>query len=54
MGRGRGYYDTFLSNCFKSQTQPPRTIALAYKEQILPEIPVEETDFKIELILYEK
>ncbi|XP_071525445.1 5-formyltetrahydrofolate cyclo-ligase [Panulirus ornatus] len=51
MGRGRGYYDTFLTKCQNSQTIPPITIALAFSEQILPEIPVDGTDVPIDIVL---
>ncbi|XP_063846339.1 5-formyltetrahydrofolate cyclo-ligase-like [Scylla paramamosain] len=51
MGRGRGYYDTYLAKCRASQPSPPHTIALAFKEQVLPEIPTDETDIKIDIVL---
>ncbi|KAG7173031.1 5-formyltetrahydrofolate cyclo-ligase-like [Homarus americanus] len=51
MGRGRGYYDTYLTKCRELQNQPPSTVALAFKEQILPEIPTEDTDMPIDIIL---
>lgn len=50
MGRGRGYYDTYLAKCRASQS-PPYIIALAFKEQVLPEIPTDENDIKIEVVL---
>lgn len=51
MGRGRGYYDTYLARCRVMQEHPPNTIALAFVEQVLPQIPVEETDVPIDIIL---
>ncbi|XP_050696626.1 5-formyltetrahydrofolate cyclo-ligase-like isoform X2 [Eriocheir sinensis] len=51
MGRGKGYYDTFLAKCKASQTPPPSTIALAFKEQVLPEIPTDETDIMIDIVM---
>lgn len=51
MGRGRGYYDTYLAKCRDVQEHPPSTIALAFIEQVLPEIPIEETDVPIDIIL---
>ncbi|MCL4123468.1 UNVERIFIED_CONTAM: hypothetical protein GTU68_027672 [Idotea baltica] len=51
MGRGRGYYDTYLAKCFKQQLQAPMTIALAYKQQIVPDMPTEETDVLINKVL---
>lgn len=51
MGRGRGYYDTYLTKCRNSQTNPPNTIALAFVEQILPKIPIDDTDVPIDIVL---
>lgn len=51
MGRGRGYYDTYLAKCCASQPSPPHTIALAFKEQVLPEIPTDENDIKIDIVV---
>lgn len=51
MGRGRGYYDTYLARSRVMQEHPPNTIALAFIEQVLPQIPVEETDVPIDIIL---
>ncbi|CAL4058850.1 unnamed protein product, partial [Meganyctiphanes norvegica] len=51
MGRGKGYYDTFLEKCKEVSLQPPTTIALAFKESILPEIPIDEKDVPIDIVL---
>ncbi|XP_045125327.1 5-formyltetrahydrofolate cyclo-ligase-like [Portunus trituberculatus] len=51
MGRGRGYYDTYLAKCRASQPSPPHTIALAFKEQVLPHIPTDENDIKIDIVV---
>ncbi|GLV43416.1 Methenyltetrahydrofolate synthetase [Carabus blaptoides fortunei] len=52
MGHGKGYYDTFLSKCIEKQEMPPRTVALAFKEQIVDDIPCHDHDIKIDLVLY--
>ena len=52
LGRGRGYYDRFLTECFQLPRKPS-TIALAFKEQIFEMVPVEESDFHIGLVLFE-
>lgn len=52
LGRGRGYYDTYLTKYRASLSLAPTTIALAFNEQILPEIPTEETDVPIDIVLY--
>ncbi|KAG7482060.1 5-formyltetrahydrofolate cyclo-ligase [Solea senegalensis] len=53
LGRGRGYYDTYLERCVKSPKGKPYTIALAFKEQLCQEIPVDDNDVLIDEILYE-
>lgn len=51
LGRGKGYYDTYLAKCKAAQSPPPKTIALAFKEQVLPEIPTDETDMLIDIVM---
>lgn len=53
LGHGGGYYDRYLRSVTESQTTPPAIIAVAFKEQIVDEVPVEETDFKIDMVLYD-
>ncbi|XP_039628671.1 5,10-methenyltetrahydrofolate synthetase (5-formyltetrahydrofolate cyclo-ligase) isoform X1 [Polypterus senegalus] len=53
LGRGKGYYDSFLERCLKHPKGKPYTIALAFKEQVCEEIPVTENDIQINEILYE-
>ncbi|XP_066210876.1 5-formyltetrahydrofolate cyclo-ligase isoform X1 [Saccopteryx leptura] len=52
LGRGRGYYDTYLQRC-ERQHAKPYTIALAFKEQICLQVPVDENDMKVDEVLYE-
>lgn len=52
LGHGGGYYDRFLLSLNKLQTQPVATVALAFKEQIVPEIPVDSHDLKVDIVLY--
>ncbi|XP_010787017.1 5-formyltetrahydrofolate cyclo-ligase [Notothenia coriiceps] len=54
LGRGKGFYDTYLERCMKHPKGKPYTIALAFKEQLLPEIPVDDNDVLIDEVLYEK
>lgn len=51
MGRGRGYYDTYLSKCKTSLTSMPHTVALAFKEQVLKYVPTGENDVLIDTVL---
>lgn len=54
LGRGRGYYDRFLSRCRAAQSTGPITIALAFQQQVVDEVPVEETDVPVDLVLCEE
>uniref|UniRef100_A0A8I6AG23 5-formyltetrahydrofolate cyclo-ligase n=1 Tax=Rattus norvegicus TaxID=10116 RepID=A0A8I6AG23_RAT len=47
LGRGKGYYDTYLKRCVQHQKVKPYTLALAFREQICPQIPVDEHDMKL-------
>lgn len=51
MGRGKGYYDRFLSIC-RAKNKNLFTVALAFKEQIVENIPTEPHDTKIDLVLF--
>ncbi|XP_046996819.1 5-formyltetrahydrofolate cyclo-ligase [Schistocerca americana] len=53
LGRGKGYYDKFLAKCFKKLEKRPTILGLAFKEQIVPEIPQTETDVVLDEVLFE-
>ncbi|XP_062246704.1 5,10-methenyltetrahydrofolate synthetase (5-formyltetrahydrofolate cyclo-ligase) [Platichthys flesus] len=53
LGRGKGYYDTYLERCIRYSQGKPYTIALAFKEQLCQEIPVDDNDVLIDEVLYE-
>ncbi|KAM7039555.1 5-formyltetrahydrofolate cyclo-ligase-like [Acridotheres tristis] len=53
LGRGKGYYDTYLERCMKHPRGKPYTIALAFREQICESVPVTENDVPVDEILYE-
>ncbi|KAL6112668.1 mthfs [Pungitius sinensis] len=53
LGRGRGFYDTYLERCIRHPKGKPYTIALAFKEQLCQEIPVDDNDVLIDEMLYE-
>ena len=48
MGRGKGYYDKYMSNGDFSALK----IGVCYKEQIVPEIPLEEHDVMMDVVIY--
>lgn len=54
LGRGKGFYDTYLERCIKHPKGKPYTVALAYKEQLCQSIPVDDNDVLIDEVLYEK
>nr|CAD7567550.1 unnamed protein product [Timema californicum] len=53
LGRGKAYYDQFLHKCSKQLKNSPVTLALAFKEQILPHLPTTPTDYIMDYVLYE-
>lgn len=53
LGRGKGFYDTYLERCIRHPKGKPYTIALAYKEQLCLEIPVGDNDILIDEVLHE-
>ncbi len=48
LGRGKGYYDRFLSNIPKDTP----VVGLAYRLQILPAVPVDSHDVKVKKVLF--
>lgn len=52
-GRGKGYYDTYLQMCKKSQDVPPVTVALAFREQVVEDVPMDAHDVPIDYVLTE-
>ncbi|KFV69961.1 5-formyltetrahydrofolate cyclo-ligase, partial [Dryobates pubescens] len=53
LGRGKGYYDTYLERCMKHPRGKPYTLALAFREQICESVPVAANDVQVDEILYE-
>ncbi|KAF7648434.1 hypothetical protein LDENG_00156970 [Lucifuga dentata] len=53
LGRGKGFYDSYLERCSRHPGGKPYTIALAFKEQLCEEIPVDDKDVLIDEVLYE-
>lgn len=51
-GRGKGYYDTYLAKVQQKQRILPTTVALAFKEQILEEVPTDDHDVRIDQVLF--
>lgn len=53
LGRGKGFYDSYLERCRKQQHEKPYTIALAFKEQLCPQVPVDNHDVVIDEVLFD-
>lgn len=52
LGHGRGYYDQYLTKLRKAQTKPVVTIGMAFTEQIVEDLPVDNHDVKLDYVLY--
>ncbi|XP_023239705.1 5-formyltetrahydrofolate cyclo-ligase-like [Centruroides sculpturatus] len=52
IGRGKGYYDHYYNRCLHDPNGRPYTVALAFREQILHSIPLEEHDFVVDEVIY--
>ena len=51
-GRGRGYYDTYLARAAVTlSSSPPLTVALAFHEQLVEELPTDSHDCNIDLVI---
>ncbi|XP_068193483.1 5-formyltetrahydrofolate cyclo-ligase [Antennarius striatus] len=53
LGRGKGFYDTYLDRCIRHPQGKPYTIGLAFKEQLCQDIPVGNTDVLIDEVLFD-
>lgn len=51
LGRGKGYYDKFFSKCEKTFKKSPIKMGLAFNEQIVPSIPMTETDVPLDFVI---
>eukprot|EP00794_Sanderia_malayensis_P003431 gene3431-3924_t len=51
IGRGRGYYDSYLKKHLEVLKKKPYTIGLAFSKQICEDIPCTDQDVKLDLVL---
>ncbi|XP_024878618.1 5-formyltetrahydrofolate cyclo-ligase [Temnothorax curvispinosus] len=51
LGHGMGYYDKYLKRCFQKQGIKPYLVAVAFKEQIQEDIPANEDDVPVNIVL---
>jgi 5-formyltetrahydrofolate cyclo-ligase len=55
LGRGKGYYDRYLARYKdKNNGKLPYLIGLAFSEQICDSIPVNDTDWKLDEVIYDE
>lgn len=53
LGHGMGYFDRWQAKCFNtSGIRHPYTIALSLNEQVIDEVPITDTDVRINKIVY--
>ncbi|KDR19647.1 5-formyltetrahydrofolate cyclo-ligase-like [Zootermopsis nevadensis] len=52
LGRGRGYYDTFLAKCRTTQGSAPLTVGLAFSQQMVASVPTDENDICLDKVLH--
>lgn len=53
LGHGKGYYDSFLNKLKETQERKASVVGLAFKEQIVDEVPLHEHDVLLDAVLYE-
>ncbi|WP_010276952.1 5-formyltetrahydrofolate cyclo-ligase [Paenibacillus senegalensis] len=53
LGYGGGYYDRYLQTLQASHGCLPLTLALAFDLQIVPQVPMEEHDYRVDKIITE-
>ena len=51
LGRGKGYYDTYLEKHQTIVNRYPATLALAFSEQVLDYVPTTEYDVTLDQVL---
>lgn len=51
LGRGKGYYDTYLDRHYQQVGRRPITMALAFSEQVVPDVPTSDHDYLIDKVI---
>ncbi|RLU16674.1 hypothetical protein DMN91_010742 [Ooceraea biroi] len=51
LGHGMGYYDKYLKRCFQRQSAKPYLVAVGFREQIKEDIPTNEDDVLVDVVL---
>lgn len=53
LGYGGGYYDRFMHKCLEQSSREPFKLALAYDVQVVPRVPMDDHDFRVDAIVTE-
>lgn len=53
LGYGGGYYDRYLRRLEERDGKLPLTIALAFDDQLVAQVPMEEHDYRVDMIITE-
>lgn len=51
LGRGKGYYDSYIMRCIKNCEKKPLLVGLAFSTQICDELPVTERDMTLDHVI---
>lgn len=51
LGRGKGYYDTFLNKHQEQYGKCPTTMALAFAEQLVDHVPTDDHDYTLDHVV---
>lgn len=54
LGYGGGYYDAFVRACRAAAGREPFKLALAFEAQLVPDVPMDAHDFRVDAIVTEK
>jgi len=51
LGRGKGYYDTYIMKCIEKCKKKPLLVGLAFSTQVCEELPVTERDMTLDHVI---
>ncbi len=53
LGNGMGYYDRYIQRCKDTLNKPiPELVGLVFEEQLIPNVPLEDHDQSLDIIMY--
>ncbi|PYI52918.1 5-formyltetrahydrofolate cyclo-ligase [Paenibacillus flagellatus] len=54
LGYGGGYYDAFVRRCRAAGEREPFKLAVAFDAQIVPDVPMDDHDFRIDAVVTDR